>query len=45
MPVKTLADVLTTEVVLGGTTPGSPVVDFPNVTKSLLGAKWRLIAP
>jgi hypothetical protein len=43
VPVKTLADVLTTEVVLGGTTPGSPVVDFPNVTRSLLGAKWRLI--
>jgi tripartite-type tricarboxylate transporter receptor subunit TctC len=42
-PVKTLADVLTIEVVLGGTTPGSPVVDFPNVTKTLLGAKWRLI--
>jgi len=42
-PVKTLADVLTTEVVLGGTTPGSPVIDFPIVTKTLLGAKWRLI--
>ena len=42
-PVKTLADILTTEIVLGGTTPGSPVVDFPNVTRSLLGAKWRLI--
>jgi hypothetical protein len=42
-PVKTLADILSTEVVLGGTTPGSPVVDFPNVAKSLLGAKWRLI--
>jgi tripartite-type tricarboxylate transporter receptor subunit TctC len=42
-PVKTLADILTTEVVLGGTTPGSPLVDFPNVTRSLLGAKWRLI--
>jgi tripartite-type tricarboxylate transporter receptor subunit TctC len=42
-PVKTLADILTTEVVLGGTTPGSPVVDFPNVTRTLLGAKWRLI--
>jgi tripartite-type tricarboxylate transporter receptor subunit TctC len=42
-PVKTLADILTTEVVLGGTAPGSPLVDFPNVTKSLLGAKWRLI--
>jgi hypothetical protein len=42
-PVKSLADILTTEIVLGGTTPGSPVVDFPNVTRALLGAKWRLI--
>ena len=43
-PVKTLEDLLTTEIVLGGTTAGSAVVDFPNVTKNLLGAKMRLIA-
>jgi hypothetical protein len=42
-PVKTPQDLLTTEIVLGGTTPGSAVVDFPNVSKNLLGLKWRLI--
>jgi hypothetical protein len=41
--VKTLDDLLTTEIVLGGTTAGSAVVDFPNVTKNLLGARFRLI--
>ena len=43
-PVKKPEDLLTNELVLGGTTAGSAVVDFPNVTKNLLGAKLRLIS-
>ena len=43
VPIKKLDDILHADIVLGGTTPGSAVVDFPNVSKSLLGAKWRLI--
>jgi hypothetical protein len=42
-PLKQLSDLMTTEIVLGGTTPGSAVVDFPNVAKGLLDVKWRLI--
>lgn len=42
-PVKKVEDLLSTEIVLGGTTPGSAVVDFPTVAKALLGVQWKLI--
>lgn len=43
-PVKSVEDLLTTEITLGGTTSGSQVVDFPVVEKNLLGVKLKLIA-
>jgi tripartite-type tricarboxylate transporter receptor subunit TctC len=42
--VSKLEDMLTKEFILGATTPGSTVVDFPVVTKSVLGAKYRIVA-
>ncbi len=43
-PVKTFADVFKTEFVVGGTGPGSPMIDYPSVLKNLLGAKVRVIS-
>jgi tripartite-type tricarboxylate transporter receptor subunit TctC len=43
-PVKTYADVFDKELVVGGTGPGSSLVDYPLVERNLLGAKIRLVA-
>jgi tripartite-type tricarboxylate transporter receptor subunit TctC len=43
-PVKELADLLTTEITLGGTSRGSQVVDFPEVERNLLNVKFKMIA-
>ena len=43
-PVTTLADLRTSEVVLGGTSPGSQVVDYPLVEAGLLGIKLKVTA-
>ncbi len=43
-PVKDFAQVFDTELVVGGTGPGSSLVDYPIVTRTLMGAKVKLIA-
>jgi len=43
LPVKTPADFLTQEVVLGSTSPGSPPFDFPTIANRILGTKFRLV--
>jgi tripartite-type tricarboxylate transporter receptor subunit TctC len=43
-PVKSVEDLLTKDITIGGTTAGSQVVDFPVVEKNLLGVKLKLIA-
>jgi tripartite-type tricarboxylate transporter receptor subunit TctC len=43
-PVAKLQDLQKTEIVLGGTTAGSQVVDFPTAAKELLGAKYKIIS-
>ncbi|HEY8579302.1 MAG TPA: hypothetical protein VIL72_05405 [Beijerinckiaceae bacterium] len=43
-PVKELADLLTNEITLGGTSSGSQVVDFPAVERNLIGVKFKMIA-
>ncbi|MDB5571476.1 MAG: Tripartite-type tricarboxylate transporter, receptor component TctC [Hyphomicrobiales bacterium] len=43
-PVTDFAQVFDTELVVGGTGPGSSLVDYPIVTRTLLGAKVKLIA-
>ena len=42
VPLKSLADLLTGELVIGATTAGSPVVDYPVVEKELLGLKLKI---
>ena len=43
-PVKQLQDLQTTEIVIGGTTAGSQVVDFPTAAKDLLGLKYKIVS-
>jgi tripartite-type tricarboxylate transporter receptor subunit TctC len=43
-PVAKLEDLQKAEIVLGGTTAGSQVVDFPTVAKELLGTKYKIIS-
>jgi tripartite-type tricarboxylate transporter receptor subunit TctC len=43
-PVVTLADLRTSEVVIGATSPGSQVVDYPVVESRLLGLKLKVTA-
>ncbi len=43
-PVKHFKDVFEREFVVGATGPGSTLVDSPNVTKNLLGAKINIIS-
>ncbi|MGE3247879.1 MAG: Bug family tripartite tricarboxylate transporter substrate binding protein [Beijerinckiaceae bacterium] len=42
-PVKEFKDVFEKELIVGGTGPGSTMVDYPNVAKAILGAKIKLI--
>ena len=42
-PTKTLDDVLTKEIIIGATAPGSTTSDFPVIEKGLLGAKYRIV--
>lgn len=41
--VSTPQELLTKDFVLGATTPGSTTLDFPVVTKAVLGAKYRIV--
>ncbi len=43
MAVKGPADVLTQELVLGSTSPGSPPFDFPTIANRVLGTKFKLV--
>ena len=43
-PVKNLADLMTTEVVVGATTPGTTQFEYPLVAAKLLGLKYKLIS-
>jgi tripartite-type tricarboxylate transporter receptor subunit TctC len=40
---KTLPELLTTDLIIGATAPGSTTADFPMLTKGLFGAKFRLV--
>jgi tripartite-type tricarboxylate transporter receptor subunit TctC len=43
-PVKNLADLMQTEVVVGATTPGTTQYEYPLVAAKLLGLKYKLIS-
>jgi tripartite-type tricarboxylate transporter receptor subunit TctC len=42
-PVQTLSQLLTEPLVVGGTTPGSTMVDFPQLTNAILGTKFKIV--
>lgn len=42
-PVKDFKEVFSKELIVGGTGPGSTMVDYPNVTRNILNAKIKLI--
>ena len=42
-PVKTFADVFKTELIVGGTGPGSTITDYPIFLKNFFGAKVKLV--
>ena len=41
--VKTIDDLLSADLIIGATAPGSTTADFPMITKGLLGAKFKLV--
>ena len=43
-PVKSMADLLTTEVVVGGSAPGTTQVDYPVVARALFGLKFKMVS-
>ncbi len=43
-PIKTLADLFTTEVIVGATAPGVAIYDMPVVTNALLGTKFKIVS-
>jgi tripartite-type tricarboxylate transporter receptor subunit TctC len=42
-PVQSLADLLKRELVVGATSPGSTMVDFPLLTNAILGTKFKIV--
>ena len=42
-PVQSLSQLLTEQLVVGGTTPGSTMVDFPQLTNAVLGTKFKIV--
>ncbi len=42
-PVQSLSQLLTTSLIVGGTTPGSTMVDFPQLTNAILGTKFKIV--
>ncbi len=42
-PVQNLAELLTTPLVVGATTPGTTMVDFPRLTNAILGTKFKIV--
>ena len=43
-PVKSMADLLTTEVVVGGSAAGTTQVDYPVVARALFGLKFKMVS-
>ena len=43
-PVKNFAEALEKELIVGGTAEGASTRDFPELLKSLLGAKFKIVA-
>ena len=42
-PVQSLTQLMTKPLVVGGTTPGSTMVDFPQLTNAILGTKFKIV--
>ena len=42
-PVQNLADVMTKQLVVGATTPGTTMNDFPQLTNAILGTKFKIV--
>lgn len=42
-PVQSLGDVLTKQLVVGATTPGTTMNDFPMLTNAVLGTKFKIV--
>jgi tripartite-type tricarboxylate transporter receptor subunit TctC len=42
-PVQTLEDLKTKEMIVGATSPGAATIDFPAITNSVLGLKFRIV--
>jgi tripartite-type tricarboxylate transporter receptor subunit TctC len=42
-PVQSLAELLTRQLVVGATTPGTTMVDFPLLTNAILGTKFKIV--
>lgn len=42
-PVQKLGDVLTKQLVVGATTPGTTMNDFPTLTNAVLGTKFKIV--
>jgi tripartite-type tricarboxylate transporter receptor subunit TctC len=42
-PVQSLSQLLTQQLVVGATTPGSTMVDFPQLTNAVLGTKFKIV--
>jgi tripartite-type tricarboxylate transporter receptor subunit TctC len=43
-PVKTLLDLRNTELIVGATSPGTSMMDFPLVTGKILGLKFKIVS-
>jgi tripartite-type tricarboxylate transporter receptor subunit TctC len=43
VPVHTIAELASREVVVGGTTPGTTMVDFPLLVNDVLGLKFKVV--
>ena len=42
-PVQNLADVMSKQLVVGATTPGTTMNDFPQLTNAILGTKFKIV--
>jgi tripartite-type tricarboxylate transporter receptor subunit TctC len=42
-PVQSLAEVLTKQLIVGATTPGTTMNDFPLLTNAVLGTKFKIV--
>jgi tripartite-type tricarboxylate transporter receptor subunit TctC len=42
-PVQSLAELLTKQLVVGATSPGTTMVDFPRLTNNILGTRFKIV--